>query len=526
MGCENGIDRLSCQQEKTREAPSRRVSAFWNLTFSHASNALILVRTLVFVPWYLHYIPFKEYGAWLATGGVLSFLTVMDFGLSGVLTQRSAVAYGARDHEKLGGIIGTGIAILAVLAVASGLISAAICPFVPGLVHINGKLANRLGACILLAALANSLNIFGFAVGDVLKSLQRSLLPGFMLVASEVVNVLAIILCLLAHMGLYSIAIGLVSRSITLTMGDTLGFYILCGRQLGLKLRWVGSESRELWHLSINVFVSRILSALSNTTDTFLIGAIIGPEAAGVYSLTVRAHDMVRSIGGRFGGAVMPSMAHLHGEGNRKRFGEVFTMLLKCQTALAAIGLVGVVAFDRSFVNLWVGPKIYAGNAVSILISIWSIGYMVGGIVWQTLYAMGHIVKICRIVWLETAVRTVASIILIKLIGIVGAPVAALAAQTACMGLLLPLMWKAIDLPSDDYIRLLLNIILRLSLPTGIAIAVWLFAGSLRSWPHFALATGVYTLLALSIFIFLDRQLIDLLPFKRLRSNRISVIPG
>jgi O-antigen/teichoic acid export membrane protein len=331
--------------------------------------------------------------------------------------------------------------------------------------------------------------------------------------------VFVIIGCLLAGLGLYSIAIGLLSRAVSLAIADGAGCWLLCRRRLALHLRWVGGEARQLWHLSVNVFVSRIATGLAMATDDFFIGVLIGPEAAGIFSITTRAHNMVRSLAGPFGDALMPSMAHLHGEGEHVRFAEVFATALKVQAAIAAIGLAGVAAFDRSFINLWVGPEIFAGNAVNITFSIWSIGYMVSGVIWQTLYSMGHIIKLCRIVWVETAVKVLASLSLIKATGILGAPVSALAAQAITMCMLLPLMIRTIEFARGDYFKLLKNIFFRLSLPAGIAVAVSLYAGSPQSWSHFVLTVGVYALLASSIFAFVDRKMIHLLPGKSKRSQ-------
>jgi O-antigen/teichoic acid export membrane protein len=493
---------------------------FWNLVFSYGTTILVLVKTLFFVPWYLHHIPFKEYGAWLATGGVLSFLTIMDFGLTGVLTQQSASAYGANDKKRLGELIGTGLFIAVGLAIASGVVAAAISPFVPAMVQIEGDTAERLKYCIMIAVASNSLCIIGFAAGGVVRSLQRSFWPGILLVGSEVVNLIVIVLCLFSGLGLYSIALGLLSRGIILTIGNAVICYWVCSHRLLLGLRWVGGEARSLARMSSHVFASRIASSLIGTTDAFFIGVLVGPEAAGAFSLTTRAHSLLRSLAGRFGEAVMPSMAHLHGENRTVRFGQVFAIALKMQTNIAAIGLAGVVAFDESFVRLWVGPGVFAGHAVSVSFGVWCIGYMVGGVVWQALYAMGDIVRLSRIVWLETIVRVAAALILIGAVGILGAPVAALISQAACLALLLPLMIRRIESLHGQYWRLLQSVLARLLLPGAAAFAVASLAGPSSTWLHFAAACSVYLALILGIMAFMDRGLV-----KAIASGRRGFAP-
>lgn len=512
----NSLKTMCDSKLKSCSGPSRRLASLWNLVFSYGATALVLTRTLLFVPWYLEFIPFKEYGAWVATGGAISFLTIIDFGLTGVLTQQAAAACGSRDYQRLGHVVGTGLGICAVLACAAGLLAAALSPFIPAMVAADGTMARRLTACILIAALSNSLNIIGFAAGGVLKSLQRSFLPGILLTVSEGVNLLAVVVCLLKGLGLYSIAIGLLSRSVVLTVGNMSGVYWACSRQLGLALRWASDEARSLWRLSVHVFAGRAGSALAASTDPFFIGVLMGPEAAGVFSLTTRAHDLVRSLASRLSEALMPSMAHLHGEGNTARFAEVFVLALKIQTTIAAIGLAGVMAFNRSFVSLWVGPHFFGGQALSMTFGLWCIGYMVGGVVWQTLYAMGEMIKLSQIVWLETGVKIIAALILISVFGIVGAPLAALVSQAVCFMLLIPLIVRRIHSLRSQSASLLVNIGVRLTVPPALASLVILFSGFSETWPRFIMVSGMYLFVVLCVSSIVDRRVIEgLLPSQR-----------
>ena len=73
---------------------SRRSATVWNAVFLYAELASLLVRNLALVPVYLHHISLAEYGAWLATAALLTYLSSMDLGLTSVLPQQLAAAYG------------------------------------------------------------------------------------------------------------------------------------------------------------------------------------------------------------------------------------------------------------------------------------------------------------------------------------------------------------------------------------------------------------------------------------------------
>ena len=500
-------------QDKTKPAikpVSRRTAVLWSLFFSYGATFLILVGALALVPWYLKYISMEEYGAWLATGGMLSFLTIVDLGLMGVLTQQAAVAYGADERERLSKIVGTGIVISICLSIIASLISIGLCPFVPIIMKLSGETASRLSICFLIAAISGGLNLIGYATGGVLKSFQKTFVPGLALIVSEAVNILVIVVLLLNGFGLYSIALGLVSRSLVMVSINTLFCLLECYLTLHIKIVWSWDIAKQMWRLSAYVFTSRIASSVIAMTDTFLVGAIMGPKVAGAYALTIRAHGLIQSFAGRFGDAVMPSLAHLHGEvGNKGRFKEVVIFAFKIQATIAAVGVAGVMAFDKSFVNLWVKPGIYAGNAINIVFGIWVIGNIVGGVSWHTLYAMGELPSLCKVVWLEAIIRAVFSVVLISYIGAIGAPIAALVAQLISpAGILTYLLIRKVQMTYKDCLEIGRSLFIRISVPVLVAFAVVGISGLLDSWHSFIFTLLLYCIVISILFLCLDRNLL------------------
>ena len=77
--------------------PSRKKGTIALMATSYVSLALVMVRNLVMIPLYLACIDNRLYGAWLATGSIVTYFGLLDFGLNGVLMQRVASSYGERD---------------------------------------------------------------------------------------------------------------------------------------------------------------------------------------------------------------------------------------------------------------------------------------------------------------------------------------------------------------------------------------------------------------------------------------------
>ena len=67
-----------------------------------------MITGIIMVPLYLRFIPFEVYGAWLASGNMLAWLSTIDPGLTLVLQQRIAAAYGNQDFKAIGMILVAG----------------------------------------------------------------------------------------------------------------------------------------------------------------------------------------------------------------------------------------------------------------------------------------------------------------------------------------------------------------------------------------------------------------------------------
>jgi len=513
---------------QTFKVPSRQVAVMWSLVFSYGTNALVIVRTLCLVPLYLQHISLKEYGAWLATGGVLSFLTVMDFGLMGVLAQQCAAAYGAGDRDKLGTIIGTGMTVSAVLSFLAMAVAAAAAPILPRAMGLSGEVASRISFCFVLAGIANGLSLLAFALSGVMKSLQRTFATGLVLFLAEIVNIALTLVLLLKGWGLYAIACGLFGRGIFVLVGN-LGWCFLLFLRENLPWRlWVWEEAKAMWRMSVFTFAGRIASGLMAGADGFLIGALIGPETAGIYSLTTRAAVIVLSLAGSFATALMPSLAHLKAERGLDRFKEILIVCLKIQTTIVTIGMAGVIVFNQAFVSLWVGRHLFAGQWINALFCAWGVGYAVTGVNWNALYALGDMANLAKFSWVETILRLCVSVFLIWSVGVIGAPVAALLSQAVGPWLLLSRsLGRRISLKTIELRRLGLGLAGRLLLPISVAMALFWASGMARDWLAFVNQVVSYLLLITGATLLMDRRLVTsvIAPFRG-KTSAIATCAG
>lgn len=427
------------QDDAILQPVSRRSAAIWNTIFSYVAMVLVIARNLALVPLYLQYIGKEEYNAWLVTGAVLMQLTSVDFGLMGVLLQQTAAAYGSRHRDQLQKLIGTGLVLAAFVSLVVGGIAAAVSPILPSLIDVRPDVGRRLTTCFLIVAFANAVQLLGFAFGGLLRSLQRTVFPGLFVVLSELASLGATLYLVITGWGMYAIVIGLVIRAVVEVSGTSGTFFWIIVRHLKLRPRWDWQQVRRLWRYSIYQFLTQVAGRIKTTIDSFFIGVFLGKEVGGSYALTTRAHDTVRMFSQAFGGSVGSPLAHLHGEGNITRFKEVIFSLFKVTVLTGVIGYGCVIAFNQTFMLLWVGPHIYSCALINVLAAFSGIAYSLLMVPYEALFTRAGFSAIARVVWIEVIVRIAVMIWLLRTIGVMGAPLSSLLCQIFLI--LIPLTW-------------------------------------------------------------------------------------
>lgn len=347
---------------------SLRRTTTWNLVFHYVSIALALVSGIALVPLYLKHIPPQLYGAWLATGNVVAWLTVLDPGLSAVLQQRVGVAYGKGDHRELnslltGGLILSGTIAILVLFVGVGssnlLISWLKLEDLQGIAEIE--------RAFLLSVYGSALLIVSYGLTAVNQGMQSSIGIGFIYLATMVASLVLTVVLLNQGVGLLALPIGQVARGIGLIIGNAgylLWRYFLEGMDYHFSIKGVSG----LASLTSYTFLGRGAAVMATNLDAFVLTRYIGAEAAPLLVLTKKAPDMSRLFLERPAMAFMPAISSLVGAGEILKAKDILVRLVRL--ILWTMGLVGggFALFNEEFISLWVGSQYFAGNSINLLI--------------------------------------------------------------------------------------------------------------------------------------------------------------
>src|SRR5690554_545510 len=190
---------------------SHRRTTAWNVIFTYVAIALTMVSGFVLPPLYLKHISAEVYGAWLATGNLLAWLTALDPGVSAALQQRIGHAYGEQKREKIGQWIGAGILVSVLICSVIIVVGLAIESVLLGWLELPADLD--------VGPLYSALTMASFAYGAMAYGLQGTLAVGLVQVVSTAASIGVIVFFVLSGDGVVAIAKGMLFRAICWFLG-------------------------------------------------------------------------------------------------------------------------------------------------------------------------------------------------------------------------------------------------------------------------------------------------------------------
>lgn len=370
---------------------SRRRTTQWNLFFHYAAFSLALVSGIILVPLYLHYIPLDLYGAWLATGNILAWLTIVDPGLSTALQQRAGMAYGKGDLQELSALLTGGVALsglISLMVIIIGLVSST---FLINVLNLRTTMDSVIvKQAFILAVIGSALMIFSFGLTAFNQGLQSSVGIGLVFVVTMIAGLAITVILLYKGVGLLALPIGSVVRGVGLTLGNVA--YLLW-RSINDKIRYRVSFKGifDLAKLSSFTFLGRGAGVIAANLDAFVLTRYLSPEIAAVFVLTRKAPDTSRMLLERPAVAFMPAVSSLVGAGDMERAKVVLLRLLRMIIWLMGLIAGGFFLFNSAFVSLWVGPKLFAGHTVNLLIVLGLVLTVVMNTLGNLCFSLGNI---------------------------------------------------------------------------------------------------------------------------------------
>lgn len=475
---------------------SRRRASVTNYVFGLSQVFFVTLNGIILVPLYLQQMSVPLYGAWLAVGGVLSFLSVIDLGIGIVLTQQLADLLGRNNMRGYATTAFTGMisiipagGLLAILGITLALV-------MPSWFQMAGSEGRQLTEAIVWASLAAGLSTIAQTWGALPQAVQRTVGMGVVSNASMAVWLVATLLGLGAKLGVAALGLGLFARAMFLAAGYLV---VIVNHWRTLQVpRPAFSKSvlLDLVKRSTPVFLSRIGGAVGQNVEPAIAALVISPTAAAILAISSRLAYVVRMVVGMIGSAVFASVSHIYAGGGVERTREVLGKLFFVSNVLLAIGLGATVAFNGSLVSLWVGSDKFGGDSLTLLIVLSTATVVIMNLNMNFLQSMGHFRDSSLVDIAEIPLRLLLMFALGSRLGIEGLVLAGLIATLSLKGWAFPgILARSLQVKYCSAAALVVSGSPYIGLGIGLAIAWKLLAPASTDWLHLCAQFGVYILL-------------------------------
>ena len=297
---------------------------------------------------------------------------------------------------------------------------------IPSLFLEDAEKIGELSFSIFLSSVGAGLVFFSGAPGAVLQGFQRSGRFTIIYIVSYTTGIILTVILLFMRVGLKSLPIGAVVSGVMMSLFCGTDMVYFAKSRLKVHLQWSMEYLRDVKSLIGATFFLQTSRILTLNCNEFFVGVFLKTELVPMVAFSRKLWDLALAFSQRISVAFMPGLAHLWGEGNHKKVGKLAIKMMHVTLFLLGIESAVILAFNRSFLGLWVGGGFFGGHSFNILMALGTFFYVYTYATGQVLYAANDIKGPSYAGVVQSILRTLLLLTLLKIIGINSIPVATL----------------------------------------------------------------------------------------------------
>jgi O-antigen/teichoic acid export membrane protein len=496
-----------------------------NILFSVATQAWIIVLSLVTIRIVIRGLGADAYGVFVIASLLLGYVAFLDLGLTPAVVRSIAQHRATSETVGLERIIRTAFGTLLILGLIGGLALALLTPFAVGtLLHIPTALQADARFVFYLAALAFVLNMGLVIFAAIPQGLQRLDLLSIRNALLTTSTAIGQIVVIELGGGLRWLAVvSFASNVASLAVFGVLAPRLLPG--MNFRPRISLDALRELASFGAKRFVSQAAVQAIFQFDRIIVGAFLPIRAVTFYSVPLSITQRFLVFHGSITNTYFPAASELHGLRDTPRMRRLYLTTLKLNAVLMILLVALVGALAVPILDAWLGSEFARGSAAILVVL--ALGYglaALAGLSGQLTDASGHPGWTAWFAVGSAMVNIVLSVTLVPRVGAIGAAYAILVANgLGGLVFLTITQWRLLQLSITETLAQVIR-----PAAAGALVA----AGEYLAAPHLhgiaevsaALVAGgvVYTLLTFVLGVWEARErrlareaIVALLPFTR-----------
>jgi O-antigen/teichoic acid export membrane protein len=414
----------------------------WNFIFYIITFFYTILVGVILVPLYLQYIPRNMYGYWLATGNIVSLLTIIDPGFSAVVQQKIALSYGKKDIKLIGQYSLYGIVIsflFAFVIFISGLI------FYSFLGNIFPELTNMeslvdLKKAFLFSLTGTVLMLVYYVIGAIDYGLLSSKGIGIINTIGNFSSLILSVFFLKMGYGVIALGMATFARGVIYLLLSLI-YTIARFQAEGIHLNYNKMILKDFTSLMGFNFLGKIGINITTQLNSFVCTRFINPFATPTLKFTQTIPEFSKVLVIRMANSSTPTIANLLGENKITEIRLIVSNILFPGIWLLGLIVTGFYLFNGSFISLWVGETYFGGNILNLLVIVLLVLTIITELFSQIIFALGNIKKNSLILFFQGLIYIPLVIIGAQQYGISGILMAGIICQLILPAWYFPLVY-------------------------------------------------------------------------------------
>lgn len=339
---------------------------------SYVNMAISTAIPLLYTPIMLRILGQAEYGLYSLSNSVISYLSLLTFGLGGAILRyltKSRTEGNKAELEKVLGLFVVLYALIALISVAAGVTLTHFTGafFAKGLTELENE---RLNVLIVIMAINAAISLLCVPFSSITICYERYVFRRIVEILSTIATPIFNLVVLYA--GYASVGMAIVGTAIQLVF--LLINIAFCNSNLKIHPRFKNLPFyllKDIFKFTAFVFISTIADLLYWSTDKVLLGAMVSSSAVAVYNIGATFNGILQNMSSAISGVFAPRVNQfVFAKHDINDFSALMIRVGRIQYLIVSLVLSGFVVFGRSFILLWAGTGYEAAYDVALLTMI------------------------------------------------------------------------------------------------------------------------------------------------------------
>lgn len=413
---------------------------------SYVNLAISTIIPFFYTPIMLSILGQSEYGLYSLSNSVISYLSLLQFGMGSAVIRYIAKYRATDEKEKANQITGLFTIIyifFAVLVLFVGCIFTLLSPviFSDGLSEAE---ISKMKILIIIMSLSTAFSFISVVFSSIINAYEKFI---FKKTTDIILTILAPLFNLLVlFLGYESVGIATVSLIFQIVVLPIYMWYV--AKRLGIKMEFVKPEKAfllELFSFSIFMFLSSIADLLFWSTDNVLIGAMIGSTAVAVYNVGGVFTNLMRNLASAINDVFVPKVTMMVAvDKSNTELSELMIRVGRLQYLMVSLLASGFIVFGQVFIHYWSGDVYADAYWVSLVTFLPSAIPILQNIAFGVIVAQHKHKFRCCIYFGIAILNAISTFFIIPYFGYIGAAICSGVSYIIGHGIILNIYYKSV----------------------------------------------------------------------------------